>query len=278
MIKKITAISLATAILLSVSPLNAKTNEKVYATVNGKNITATDVAVALKNQKVNFDALPKESQKQVLQQIVQKSLLSTKALKSSIVNEKFYKDTLKSAIQNMKEELALQIWMQKLSKDIKITKKEIESFYNENKFRFIKPMELKASHILVKTEKEAKDIINKLSSSKSLKSDFTKLAKEKSTGPSGKDGGELGWFALGKMVPEFSDAAKLLDKGSITKNPVKTQFGYHIIYLDDKKDKGTVSLKDASSQIKAAIGQDKFRKALDKIVKEEELKAKIIYK
>ena len=278
MIKKITAISFATAMLLSATTLSAKINEKVYAIVNGKNITGTDVAVALKNQKVNFDTLPKESQKQILQQIVQKTLLGNKALNSEVVNEKFYKDTLKSAIQNMKEELALQIWMQKLSKKIKITDKEIQSFYNENKFRFVKPMELKASHILVKTKKEAKDIINKLNSSKSLKADFTKLAKEKSTGPSGKNGGELGWFTLEKMVPEFSNATKKLTKGTITKEPVKTQFGYHVIYLDDKKDKGTVSLKEASPQIKAAIGQDKFRKSLNKIVKTEESKAKIIYK
>jgi parvulin-like peptidyl-prolyl isomerase len=276
--KKMKILGMSLAILLNISALNAKVNDKVYVTVNGKNITTADIAIVLKDQRVNFDTLPKKEQTQFLEKMVQKALLSAKALKSDVVKEKLYKSTLKAAIQNMKEELALQIWMQKIAKNIKISDQEIKKFYNKNKTKFVKPLELKASHILLKTKKEAQDIIKQLNASKSLKETFTKLAKEKSTGPSGKIGGELGWFTMEKMVAEFSNAANKLEKGSITKKPVKTQFGFHIIYLDDKKLKGVVPLKEASNQIKSMISQDRFRKSIDEIIKKEEKKAKIIYK
>lgn len=275
--KKNIILSFVTSLVLTTN-IYALDNEKVYATVNGKNITSTDIQVALKDPRINFDSLPKEQQKQILKQLVQKNLLSTKAINSNIVKSKDYKKTLDKTISNLKEELALQMWMQKISKDIKIDDKSIKKFYNENKDKFKKPKELKASHILVKTQKEAKDIIKSLKNSKSLKDDFTKLAKEKSTGPSGSNGGELGWFTLDKMVPEFSQAASLLKVGTITITPVKTQFGYHIIYLDDMKKESTVSLEEAKDQIKMVLAQKKFKEKLDEIIKSEMKKAKITYK
>jgi len=95
-----------------------------------------------------------------------------------------------------------------------------------------------ARHILVKTEEEAKKIIEALKGLKgeALKKKFIELAKSKSTGPSGPQGGDLGTFTKGQMVPEFSKAVWALKPGEITTAPVKTQFGYHVIYLEDKKE------------------------------------------
>jgi len=235
MIKKNTILSFVVTFVLANS-LNAIENEKIYASVNGKNITSTDIQIALKNQRVDFNTLEKAQQKQLLEQLVQKNLLVSKAMKSDVTSSEIYKTTLKAAIKNLKEELALQVWMQNLSKGIKITNKEVSAFYNENKNQFSKPKEFKASHILVKSQKEAQDIIDSLKNSKSLKADFTEAAKNKSTGPSGSNGGELGWFTSDKMVPEFSTATALLKKNTITSTPVKTQFGYHLLEITSRED------------------------------------------
>jgi len=91
--------------------------------------------------------------------------------------------------------------------------------------------EIKASHILVKTEGEALDILNQIKNGKN----FADLAKSRSTCPSGKSGGDLGFFKKGQMVKEFENAAFSMEKGQVTQKPVKTKFGYHIIKVTDKK-------------------------------------------
>jgi parvulin-like peptidyl-prolyl isomerase len=80
------------------------------------------------------------------------------------------------------------------------------------------------------------------------------------------------------MVPEFSMATMMLKKGTITTNPVKTQFGYHVIYLDDKKDAKNLTFDEVKNEIKQFLGQDQFKAKLDAIIKKEKSKAKIIYK
>jgi peptidyl-prolyl cis-trans isomerase C len=91
--------------------------------------------------------------------------------------------------------------------------------------------QVRASHILVKTESEANDVMKKLNAGK----EFADLARLYSTCPSGKKGGDLGFFGKGQMVKEFETAAFSMEKGQVTQKPVKTQFGYHIIKVTDKK-------------------------------------------
>ena len=94
------------------------------------------------------------------------------------------------------------------------------------------PSTLEARHILVKTEKEAKDLIKTLNKSKKKEKKFIELAKTKSVGPTGPKGGYLGKFPANQMVPEFASAASSLKKKTYSQTPVKTQFGYHVIYLE----------------------------------------------
>ncbi|MEA3512646.1 MAG: peptidylprolyl isomerase [Campylobacterota bacterium] len=265
-------LSIVTCITLASSALAVE--NKVHVVVNGEKITSNDIATALRNPNINFQTLPKEQQEQILNGLIDQKVLSQEAYKSNIKNSKEFKDEL----EKIKQNLAYQIWMRDLSKTIKADEKELKSFYNENKSKFQKPAELKASHILVKTEDEAKKIIDDLKKSKSLKSDFTKTAKTKSTGPSGKSGGELGWFTKEKMVPEFSNAALKLSIGTITKTPVKTQFGYHIIYLDDKKEAQAAPFEQIKNNIKQELMQKKFMEKLQEKSKVLKTKAKIEYK
>ncbi len=265
-------LSLATVITIS-SSLIAQT-DKVYATVNGMNVTQKDVAALLRGQNVEFESLQKEQQRQILDNLIEQKLLADMAYKSKISKSTEYKEEL----ERLKKSLAFQMWLRDFSQNVKIDDKEVKKFYDENKAKFKTPDQLKASHILVKTEQEAKDIIKKLSSAKKLKDEFTALAKEKSVGPSGANGGELGWFTKEKMVPEFSTAAQKLAVGTITKAPVKTNYGYHIIYLDDKKASAVLEYAKVKDRLKQDLIQQKFAKeAKDEAVKLKK-KAKIEYK
>ena len=112
----------------------------------------------------------------------------------------------------------------------------MKSYYDKNKAEFNEKESLHARHIVVKTEAEAKSIAKKLKGLKgtALKDKVIALAKSKSTGPSGKRGGDLGFFQKGQMVPAFEAKVFKMNVGSVS-DPVKTEYGYHVIYLEDKK-------------------------------------------
>ncbi|MBT5297433.1 MAG: hypothetical protein HOB37_00240 [Rhodospirillaceae bacterium] len=113
--------------------------------------------------------------------------------------------------------------------------------------------EVHARHILVKTEDEAKAIIKDLKGG----ADFETLAKEKSTGPSGPNGGDLGFFAKGQMVPAFEKAAFGMDKGEVTDEAVKTQFGYHVIKVEAKRKSEAPSFEKMEQQLRTELSQEK---------------------
>jgi peptidyl-prolyl cis-trans isomerase C len=141
-----------------------------------------------------------------------------------------------------------------------LTENNINKVY-KNYLKSFKPTkEYNASHILVKEKKDAENIIKKLNK----KINFSELANEFSIGPSGKNGGELGWFSSGKMVPEFEKAAINLNLGEITQNPVKTQFGFHIIKLNGSR----ISKPKKQNQIETNIRNMIKRKVLKSLEKE----------
>lgn len=263
--------SLIATLALSTASLSAA---DVYATVNGENITKEDVAVALRSPNINFEVLPEKNKTQILNQIVERKLLGQNAQKSGVENDVAYKD----ALAKLKKDLALEIWMQKEFKKIKLTDKEKKDYYNKNKSQFNVPATLEARHILTKDEKGAKDIIKALDKASNKKEAFIKLAKEKSVGPSGPKGGYLGKFPENQMVPEFSAAAKALAKGKYSKAPVKTQFGYHVIYLEDKTAAKAQDYKQVEQRITQVLTQNKFRAHIKEVSDSLRKKAKIVIK
>ena len=140
--------------------------------------------------------------------------------------------------------------------------------------KFKQPASVKAKQILLKTKKDAIAVIKELDSG----AKFAELAKTKSTGPSGKNGGELGWFSKKKMVPAFSEAAFKLSKGAYTKTPVKTNFGYHVILVEDKKSKSTVAFAKIKDRLKYDLKTVKFRDKIKNLASSLKSKAKIVYK
>ncbi len=121
--------------------------------------------------------------------------------------------------------------------------------------------EFNARHILVDSEQEAKDIIALLDAG----GDFAELAREKSTGPSGPNGGELGWFGAGQMVKPFADATATLEKGSYTKEPVQTQFGWHVIRLEDTREGTPPPFEDVKERLKIMLANQKLQKHIEEM-------------
>ncbi len=272
MINKKMIISIVASLAIS-SSLFAE-EDKVYAVVNGENITESTIVVALRDPRVKFETLQKEQQKQVLDNIIEQKILAQEAFKSKIIESAEYKEELVKVKQN----LAYQIWIRDLSETIIVEDKDVKSYFDDNKEKYVKPLELKASHILVKTEIEADKIIKTLSLEKDLKVAFTKIAEEKSTGPSASTGGELGWFTKEKMLPEFSTAAEALKVGEITKKALKTQYGFHIIYLDARKESAALSFVVVEKKLKQELLQKAFMSKVKKITDDLKAKAKIEYK
>ena len=161
----------------------------------------------------------------------------TAALASEGLTEKTFKDNIR-----------FNLLRQKAQDEVKISDKEIQAYYDQGKY------ELNARHILVETEEEAKAIIEELKNG----ADFAEIAKEKSvdTG-SGAEGGELGWFSVGMMVPEFNDAAYALELKTVSE-PVKSDFGYHIIEVKEKREvEGYGTLEEKKEEIREQLKAQK---------------------
>lgn len=153
-----------------------------------------------------------------------------------------------------------------------------KKIFMKNKEKFIVPENLEASHILVKTEEEAKEIIKQLDKATKKEDKFKELAKTKSQDPAGKNGGYLGKFSADQMVPEFANAAKSLTIGSYSKIPVKTQFGYHVIYLKDKIAGKSLTFAEVESNISQILLGNSYNKKVKEVTDELRKDAKIVIK
>ncbi len=247
--------------------------DKVIAEVNGKKITTQDVAPMLAQSGMKFEQLPPQIKQKVVDQAIERELLKEKAIKSGIERTKEFQE----ALAKLKSDLALEVWMRKQFNSITISDKEAKEFYQKNIDKFKRPEMVHARHILVKSEEEAKKIIDELKKTPKdkLKAKFIELAKTKSVGPSGKRGGDLGFFRKGQMVKPFSDAAFSLKPGEFTKTPVKTQFGYHIIYVEEKKAASTVPFEQVKEKIKQQLKMKKFQELVKKEAQKLKKSAKI---
>jgi parvulin-like peptidyl-prolyl isomerase len=248
----------------------------ILATVDGKNITKQDAEafVNATSPNAHFSQLSPAQQKMITERLIEKALFTELARKEGIEKEPEFK----AALAKIKDELLVNLWMKKQLDSIIVSDSEAKEFYDKNKDKFVQKETVHARHILVPDEKTAKEIINELKGLKgdALKVKFIELAKEKSKGPSAPKGGDLGNFAKGQMVPEFSKAVWALEKGQITLKPVKTQFGYHIIYLEDKTIAQPIPYDKVKDQIIVSLKQQEFAKKVAAIAKELKSKAKIV--
>lgn len=253
-------------------------NAAVLATVNGEEITDKDLAPLLGAHGADFDKIPDQMKKQLIDVAINGQLILEQAKKDGIEKTTEYKDALKFSQDNVLRH----VWTQNEYKKVKISEADVKAFYEKNKDTiFVSPAQAKAKHILVGTQKEAEDIIAQLKGLKgdALTAKFSELAKTKSIDKgSAMNGGELGWFDESRMFPVFSKAAFALKNGTITIKPVKSEFGYHVILKEDSKAKTTVAYDKVKKNIEEQLRSEKFRTVMQGKMNELRQGAKIEYK
>ena len=245
----------------------------VYAatvvTVNGKAITDTQIQeVLMQGTQGRFDQLPDEKKAEISQRVIDglisQELIYADAKKEGVLESTEYKNELANVMERVKVQLASKVWEKRQFDKVKVNEKDIKAYYKANPEEFTEKSKVRASHILVKTEDEAKAIIKEIGSLKdgALNAKFAELAKAKSTGPSGPKGGDLGFFGQGQMVPAFNDAAFAMKKGEMTKTPVKSQFGYHVILVTDKQEAKNLSFEEVKGFIEQKLKVEAFKEQM----------------
>lgn len=245
----------------------AVSKKDVVATVGKEVITLTDVDKRISRLPAYYQNMVKDRKKQLVEDMALEILLYNEARKRALQNDKEVKEML---LEAQKRILIAKLINNEVENKTTVSEKEVEEYYNTHKDEFSIPERWKASHILVKTEEEAKSVLDDLSKGRS----FEDVAREKSQDTSAKRGGDIGYFAKGQMVPEFEEAAVKLEVGQ-TSGIVKSQFGYHIIKLTDKKPPEAQELKDASEKIKNELLQKKRRESFEKFVRDLKVKTKV---
>lgn len=240
--KKYVALALLTVLLANPAKVMAEGKDGVAAVVNGEKITVAEIRDAYKaNPQLKGRVSFNDFYNKALDGFISGKIVYQEAVKAKVTDSPEYKAQLELA----KQELARKIYLeQQVAK--KVTDKDIKKLYDEYKSTFKSEKEVKAKHILVPAKDKADEVIAKLKKG----GDFDKLAKEYSKEPA-----ELGYFTKRVMVPEFANAAFSMKKGEVSKAPVKTQFGYHVIKVEDIRDSKPMAQKDIEPQLKAMLTQ-----------------------
>jgi peptidyl-prolyl cis-trans isomerase C len=249
-----------------------KKEGKVLAEVNGGSITTGDFDRELKNLPEYLKAMADTPQgrKEMLDTMVVRELILQQAAKDGLDKG----PEIEEKLQDLKKRLIVESFLKKkVEAESKVSDEDMKKFYEQNKDKFKSGEQIKASHILVKSEKEAKDILAKLKSG----GNFEELAKKNSVDSSSAKGGDLGWFGKGSMVPAFEKAALALKEGQIS-DIVKSDFGFHIIKLTGKRPAGIRPFEEVKEQIKGAIMPTKQQEIFQKIKEELKKTAKITIK
>ena len=230
-------------------------DNKIIASVAGNPVYQSEVdemIAAYAQRGQNFDN--PQGREMILEQIVSKKLLLLDAQKNLMEHNADFQAQLKT----VKEEMLANFNIQKAIEKITATDEDVKAYYEENKAQFTKGESVSASHILVDSEDKANEIKAEIESGKVS---FEDAARANSSCPSSQNGGALGEFTKGQMVPEFDEAVFSMEVGEL-RGPVKTQFGYHLIKLTAKNPAGEISFDEVKDQIKNVVLNEKRQKAV----------------
>jgi peptidyl-prolyl cis-trans isomerase C len=239
---------------------------KVLAIVGEREIRQSDFDLLLQQigpqRAMQFQS--PEGQKQLLDELINQELFLIDGKANNIEATEAFQEELAFVKENMIKQYAIRSVLD----SIQVEEEEMKSFYDTNGAMFRNPESVTASHILVDTEEKAKEIIEELNGDKS----FEEAAKAYSSCPSSQNGGDLGNFTRGKMVPEFENAAFDLDVNQVS-GVVQTQFGFHIIKVTDKQEAVQKSYEEAKPEIEnTVLLQKQQAKYIEKV---EEIKANV---
>jgi peptidyl-prolyl cis-trans isomerase C len=230
---------------------------KILANVGGIAVTNQEIDEFIANLGQRGQAYnTPEGRAAILNQLVANKLLLLDARKNLLEMEPEFK----AQLAKFKESLLVSYATEKAISAVTISDREVEEYYNANSERFMGEEAVSASHILVETEEEAREIYGRIASGEST---FEEEALAHSTCPSKANGGNLGEFGRGQMVPEFDKAVFEMEVGEITSEPVKTQFGYHLIKLNEKKDAAVTPLEEIREELKNVLLDEKKHQAYE---------------
>ncbi len=222
----------------------------VLAKVDGLEITQKDLENMMR--LISPDALKRISsnnrEQAFLNEMINQKLIYLEAKEQKLDETPEFLTQL----EFLKENFLMQIAVKKIMDEVSVSEEEKKSFYEQNKDIFVEDEKVEASHILVDTKEEADKVYSMVKAGE----DFSKIAQEYSSCPSKSSGGSLGKFGKGQMVSEFEEAAYALEEGKISE-PIKTQFGYHVIKLDKKYPKQQFAYEDVANEIAANLVDEK---------------------
>lgn len=272
-------------IVLSVVLLSQVATAQTVVEVNGYSIDERElIPMVQKITRGQYASLPNDkkqlAQKIAVDQAISMVLLKEEAKRSDIKKTAAYKKAFTDYVKNIVEPtLMYQVWFERELAKMKVSKKEVIKFYKENKERFNQPKMAHVSHILLKTDKEARKLIKTIRASKDIKATFMKIASEKMGAKKETGVSDLGALhAKSPMAQPFKNAYMKMKAFSLSKKPVKTQFGFHVIYVDEVQGAQKKTLDELKPLITKNIKGQKFEKILKAKVGKLRQKAKIEFK
>ncbi len=252
----------AVALMVATSALaeDAPTAETVVAMVNGTDITLGQMIAVREALPAQYKDLPDN----VLFESILEQLIQQTALADTLGEEIPLKVEL--TLENEKRALLATQALEDFVSVREITDEDLQKVYERRFAHLADETEFNASHILVNTEEEALGLVEELEAG----ADFAELAKAKSTGPSGPSGGELGWFGLGQMVQPFEAAVVGMSPNSISA-PLQTQFGWHVIKLNDTREVEAPSFEETRSELMSEAQEEAVREYIATLTSEAEI-------
>ncbi|MBI5676055.1 MAG: peptidylprolyl isomerase [Nitrospirae bacterium] len=268
--KKILSLIFAGLFVFGCAQQKGSSTGSVIAKVNNTSITKEEF---LKESqlvpdwaKQNFST--KDGKERFLEELIKKELIYQDAKNKGLDKDK----EILSQVEEFKKMTLLSFVLKKeIEEKVQVSDEEAKNYYDKNQDKFKKGEEISASHILVDTEKEAKDILARLKKGEAFAKLAMALSKDKG---SAVKGGDLGFFTRGRMLPEFEEAAFSLKPGEISA-PLKTQFGYHIIKVTERKEGAMVPFEEAKETVKRQLLSEKQKSAFDAYIDALKKKSKI---
>ena len=241
--------------LIAAAPIQAQEQKIKVAEVNGEAIFLEEVMKIAEQLPADIRQQPLPNYfDRIVDDVIDSRLAAAAGNDAGLTNNPEVLAQMSIAAQRVLAEAYITTELRKV-----VTEEEVQKAYQLFISDESAREEIKARHILVASEAEAKAIIAELNSG----ADFASPAKEKSTGPSGPNGGDLGYFARGAMVPSFENAAFALSVGSHSSEPVQTQFGWHIIKLEDKKTAEAPPIETLRGQLQANLANQALSRIIE---------------
>jgi len=251
-------LSAISAIAISGCGRSESPDDKVIVKVSDSSITVRDFKSRIAKLPPYYRKIAEKNKDRYLEEMIMEKLFYEDAVRKGLDRDK---EVIEIVNQAKKKVVIAKLVEIEVEKKLKVSDEELKQYYEAHKGEFKTPELWRASHILVSGEKEARDILDALS--KGAK--FEDLAKEKSMDATASRGGDIGFFRVGQLVPDFEKACLKLNIGQ-TSDVVQTQFGYHIIKLTDKREAGAESFEMARGKIESELKKKKRSEMFDKLV------------